>query len=414
VILITIGNFLAVRRHSGQSILFQTLPTLVHKVLVHSVIMVGVITRNRARSLSSASSPHPSQDGGLVDDPGGDRASLGAADDELEIERKDATTEPCVGVGSLLRRAAAGGMSEDDEDDESRREDDDSIISRDETAPNDEEEREEGNDQLISDRTGTVDVVAKDYSQEGGMQDGGESATNKSSEAASAPRAIRKNTAKAKRIRGKTKNDMQGNPLTKLIPGYTAPMQLNTSSLDKFRPSGGIRELQRRAERTDASTKDFVVGSTAKHAAAMRKTPQGFLPKSYTDAYASFKKGIKRPPDTSAGKGWFGMTPTPMTDELKTDLAVIRNRTYLDPKRFYKSADKHHKIVQVGTVIEGPSEFFSSRLTKKQRRSNITEEIMADPSYRDYAQNKFKQMSREKTQQAQMRKVKPKRSKKFY
>ena len=136
------------------------------------------------------------------------------------------------------------------------------------------------------------------------------------------------------------------------------------------------------------------------------------LPASYTNAYSSFKKGVKRTPDLTAGKGWFGMKPAPATEELKTDLAVIRNRSYLDPKRFYKNADKSrpNQIVQRGTVIEGPSEYYSSRLTKKQRRSNITEEFMNDAgdgnggrSGRDYAQRKFKDMAREKTQKAQDR-----------
>ncbi|KAL3919330.1 MAG: hypothetical protein SGILL_003805 [Bacillariaceae sp.] len=213
---------------------------------------------------------------------------------------------------------------------------------------------------------------------------------------------------------GSKSRKKRGNALTHLIPGYTAPMKLNTSSLDKFRPSGGIRDLQKRAERTDASTKDFVLEATSEHTKAMRKSSGGFLPKSYSASYSNFKRGTKRAPDTSAGKGWFGMAPSEMTDELKTDLAVIRNRAYLDPKKFYKSSDKHHKIVQIGTVIEGPSEYWSSRLTKKQRRSNITEEIMADPASADYAKKKFKQMSREKNRQAEMRKHKPKRAKKFY
>lgn len=207
----------------------------------------------------------------------------------------------------------------------------------------------------------------------------------------------------------------QKNALTHLIPGYTAPMKLYSSSLDKFRPTGGIRDLKQRAERTDASTKDFVLEATSKHTKAMATTTGGgFLPKSYATAYSSFKHGTKRAPDTGAGKGWFGMAPTAMTEEMKTDLAVIRNRTYLDPKRFYKSADKHHRIVQMGTVVEGPSEYFSSRLTKKQRRNNLTDEIMADPSSSDYAKKKYKQMSRDKTRQAELRKQKSKRVKKFY
>jgi hypothetical protein len=212
----------------------------------------------------------------------------------------------------------------------------------------------------------------------------------------------------------KAKKKREKNELTKLIPGYTAPMKLNTSSLDQYRPAGGIKELQRRAERTDASTKHFVVEASKKHTDAMQNGSNSSLPTSYAAAYSSFKQGKKRAPDNTAGKGWFGMEPTPMTDELKTDLAVIRNRNYLDPKKFYKSADKHHKIVQLGTVIEGATEFYSSRLTKKQRRNNFTEEIMADPASADYAKKKFKKMAQEKTSQAQKRSHKPKRGKKFF
>ncbi|KAL3935179.1 MAG: hypothetical protein SGBAC_009253 [Bacillariaceae sp.] len=189
------------------------------------------------------------------------------------------------------------------------------------------------------------------------------------------------------------------NELSKLIPGYTAEMRLQTPSLVKFRPSGGIHDLIRQAESTDASTRNFVGEATKKHTFAMQRTA------------TSFKKGTKRPKDESAGKGWFNMQPTAMSDELKSDLSVIRNRSYLDPKRFYKSSDKHHKIVQVGTVIEGAAEYYSSRLTKKQRKSNITEEILADKGTSSWATNKFKQMQREKTEKSKQRRRKRGRSK---
>lgn len=210
-------------------------------------------------------------------------------------------------------------------------------------------------------------------------------------------------------------NKTQGgkNALTSLIPGYTAPMRLDSSSLDKYRCN--MKELGKRAEKTDASTKDFSLEAIAKTAGnSMARTKEGFLPKSYTAAYSHFKKGTKKAVDESAGKGWFGMKPTAMTEDLKTDLALIRNRTYLDPKRFYKSTDKHHSVVQVGTVIEGASEFYSSRLTKKERRANLTEELMADQATLDYAKNKFLKMGREKARQAELRKHRPKKRKKFY
>jgi hypothetical protein len=47
------------------------------------------------------------------------------------------------------------------------------------------------------------------------------------------------------------------------------------------------------------------------------------------------------------------------------------------------------KLVQVGTVIEGSEEYYSSRLTKKQRRQNLAEEIMADADVKKYAKKQF-------------------------
>lgn len=202
-------------------------------------------------------------------------------------------------------------------------------------------------------------------------------------------------------LRSKTA-DSGKNELSKLIPGYTAEMRLKTPSLSTFRPVGGIQDLIRKAECSDASTRNFVGQATNRHIDAMQRTATGSI-STYDAAYSSFKKGVKKPKDNSAGKGWFNMQPTPMSDELKADLSVIRNRSYLDPKRFYKSSEKYNKVVQVGTVIEGASEFYSSRLTKKQRRSNITEEILADTGTSSWATNKFKKMQKEKTERSKQR-----------
>ena len=206
-------------------------------------------------------------------------------------------------------------------------------------------------------------------------------------------------------------SESEGNELTNLIPGYTAPRKLNTSSLDRYRPTGGIATLRQQAQQTDPSTRDFVIGSTAckdhiLNAMSTKKTKNGMLPKSYTEAYSSFKMGTKRNPDLTAGKGWFNMKSSEITDDIKTDMSIIQNRSYLDPKRFYKKSDKFKSggIVQHGTVIEGATEFYSSRLTNKERRTNLTEEIMADPESSTYAKNKFKRMQQEKTFQALQRK----------
>ncbi len=48
---------------------------------------------------------------------------------------------------------------------------------------------------------------------------------------------------------------------------------------------------------------------------------------------------------------------------MKRDLRLLRLRGVMDPKRFYKSADqtKFPKYFQFGTVVEGPTEFYSGQ-----------------------------------------------------
>lgn len=179
------------------------------------------------------------------------------------------------------------------------------------------------------------------------------------------------------------------NELTSLIPGYRAPMRLESSRST----GGGLEALRKNALRNDPSTSKYTFGSKAGQrlvATAAQRSTSG--------RSNNFKHGNPPVKKTDAGDGWFGMKPSVMTEDLKRDMQLIRNRNYLDPKRFYKSSDARSKFVQVGTVIEGTTEFYSSRLTKKQRRTNLTEEIMADDSAADYARNKYKRMQQEQAQ----------------
>lgn len=43
--------------------------------------------------------------------------------------------------------------------------------------------------------------------------------------------------------------------------------------------------------------------------------------------------------EKSAGKNWFNMKAPEVTDEMKNDLEVLKMRSALDPKHFYKKND---------------------------------------------------------------------------
>lgn len=83
-----------------------------------------------------------------------------------------------------------------------------------------------------------------------------------------------------------------------------------------------------------------------------------------------------------------------MTEELKRDLQVLKMRHILDRKRHYKKMGKSEdpKYFQVGTIIESPTEFFSARINKKDRKQNIVDELMASDELKQYYKRKYNEV----------------------
>ncbi|KAI9314200.1 Fcf2 pre-rRNA processing-domain-containing protein [Dichotomocladium elegans] len=94
--------------------------------------------------------------------------------------------------------------------------------------------------------------------------------------------------------------------------------------------------------------------------------------------------------EKTAGKGWFDMPKPEMTPEMKRDLQVLKMRHVIDPKRHYKKFGKGEdpKYFQTGTIIEGPTEFFSSRINRKDRKQTFVDELLADETARSYHKRK--------------------------
>lgn len=100
----------------------------------------------------------------------------------------------------------------------------------------------------------------------------------------------------------------------------------------------------------------------------------------------------------TAGKQWFNMPAPEMTEEVKHDLEVIQMRSALDPKHFYKKNDLKvlPKYFQVGKVVNSPLDYYSARMTKKERKRTIVEELMADAEFSKYNKRKYKEIIEEK------------------
>ena len=109
--------------------------------------------------------------------------------------------------------------------------------------------------------------------------------------------------------------------------------------------------------------------------------------------------------EKTKGKKWFDMPAPEMTDEVKHDLEIIQMRSVLDPKRFYKKNDIKvlPKYFQIGKVMDAPLDYYNSRLTKKERKRTIVDELMADAEFSKFNKRKYKEIVEEKNSKTHMR-----------
>ncbi|KAI6652221.1 Deoxynucleotidyltransferase terminal-interacting protein 2-like [Oopsacas minuta] len=121
-----------------------------------------------------------------------------------------------------------------------------------------------------------------------------------------------------------------------------------------------------------------------------------FMQKEYVPPLRVSKYKLKRQRreerQQKTGKGWHEMRAPEMTEELENELKVLEMRGSLDPKRYYnekRGKKKRPKFFQIGRLIEGPGEFYSSRLPKKARKSTMVEELLADAEFQRYNKTRF-------------------------
>ncbi|CAH9080349.1 unnamed protein product [Cuscuta europaea] len=102
----------------------------------------------------------------------------------------------------------------------------------------------------------------------------------------------------------------------------------------------------------------------------------------------------------TAGKNWFDMPAPTLTPELKRDLQLLKMRDAFDPKRHYKKGSSKSKELpkyfQVGVVVEPASEFYSSRLSKKERKATLADELISDSKLAQYRKRKVREIEEQK------------------
>jgi hypothetical protein len=96
---------------------------------------------------------------------------------------------------------------------------------------------------------------------------------------------------------------------------------------------------------------------------------------------------------------WYNLPKTELTPQLKRDLQLLNMRAVLDPKRMYKKQGKFKvpEYSQVGVLVEGPTEFFSGRIQKKDRKETFVEEALATEASNGRFKKKYGEVQMAKT-----------------
>ncbi|KAL8653447.1 MAG: hypothetical protein Q9226_003845 [Calogaya cf. arnoldii] len=103
---------------------------------------------------------------------------------------------------------------------------------------------------------------------------------------------------------------------------------------------------------------------------------------------------------STAGSDWFHLPRTNLTPELKRDLQLLSMRSAWDPKRHYKKDGRKPLVPeysQTGTIIEGPTEHFCSRIVKRDRKKTFVDEITAAEGFNGRFKKKSIEIQASKT-----------------
>ena len=78
-----------------------------------------------------------------------------------------------------------------------------------------------------------------------------------------------------------------------------------------------------------------------------------------------------------------------MTDELKMDLQTLKMRNLIYKKRFYKSYKATPEFFQMGEIVTTGNEMGDERLKRKEKKSTLAEQFLADDHNEGITDRKF-------------------------
>ncbi|KAK0666177.1 Fcf2 pre-rRNA processing-domain-containing protein [Cercophora samala] len=169
-----------------------------------------------------------------------------------------------------------------------------------------------------------------------------------------------------------------------------------------------LSEAEARIAASNASKALAVTAPTSSKAITITTTPgpsQSLTSKELSKSdklsvrVPSIPKDKKKEEKDNAGDGWFNMPRTELTTELKRDLQALRMRDVIaNGKQFFKKDNRKDFVPtysQVGTIIAGATDGSNQRLTRKERKRTIVEEVLSSSNTAKY-KSKFHEIQEKK------------------
>ena len=157
--------------------------------------------------------------------------------------------------------------------------------------------------------------------------------------------------------------------------------------------------LERTARRAERALRDAPDDDEAVRPPAVERTDDA-TDAALARAFAAAQKGQgpkrkkrktraeKRAPAKDAGPGWYNLGRADATVSAD-DRAALALRGVADPKRHYKRQDAPSEFAALGTVVAGKFDGASGTLKKRERKTGLMGELLADAGARSYAKRRF-------------------------
>ncbi|KAJ1984981.1 rrna-processing protein fcf2 [Dimargaris verticillata] len=92
---------------------------------------------------------------------------------------------------------------------------------------------------------------------------------------------------------------------------------------------------------------------------------------------------------------WSDIVTPEMTPAIKRDLLALKYRNDLNPHHSYKGDSYREEIpesFQIGTVVEAPHEFYSARMTRKERKPTLADQLISSVEARQSIKRRYEKM----------------------